>query len=459
MLSLSTVSRGTRGLLSRIIEILTHFGITSKKFEDMLDRYSSVTRALGCIPTFPLTAVTLKRHPKPIRELCQRGIEFAVHGYIHTDYSALPLQEQAKQLRKAINTFGSHHIPYTGFRAPFLRTNDQTPQVLARLGFAYDSSHVLYWNVVDKTELPDRAWREYDRLLRFYRCRKAEEYLALPRLTDGFVEVPVSIPDDEAIVERFGITVPQRIAKIWRDILNMTYQTGELFVLQLHPERISLCESALADVLKEAKRLDPPVWVVTLREIAEWWKERASFKVKISTQGSGKYRVLADCSDRATLLLKKCNANAPVANWSLGYQEVKARDFILESPKSPVVGVGFDSSSSAVSFLSNEGFIVERSERRDDYGIYFSNLAQFDESDEKPLAQEIEQSGASLLRYWRWPDRAKSALCVTGDIDSMTLIDFGLRIFENWREKGRKKSSYARSEDSNGELRTPTTQG
>jgi peptidoglycan/xylan/chitin deacetylase (PgdA/CDA1 family) len=410
------------------------------------------------VPTFPVTAVVLKRHPKQIKELCQRGIEFAVHGYIHTDYGVLPLEEQAKHFKRAIDTFGSYHIPYTGFRAPFLRTNDQTPQVLARLGFAYDSSYVLHWNVIDKTRYSDQSWREYDRLLRFCQSRKAEEYLAVPRPMDGFVEIPVSIPDDEVMVDRLGITDVSKISEIWAAILQITYKTGELFTLSLHPERFSLCEKALTDIIQQAKQLDPPVWVATLRGIAEWWKERASFKLQISPQGSGRYRVLADCSDRATLLLRNCKANAPVSEWSDGYQTIKARDFILESPARPAIGIGLDSSPAVVDFLHNEGFVVERSERPDNYAIYFSNLAQFDEADEKPLAQKIEQAGAHLLRYWRWPDRAKSALSVTGDIDSMTLIDFGLRILENWREDGKKGPGLPQVKTQNGKLCTPTTQ-
>jgi peptidoglycan/xylan/chitin deacetylase (PgdA/CDA1 family) len=430
-------ARGPKNLISRIRTILRRFGISSKRFERLLKRYSAVTRNLGCVPTFAVTAVTLARHPDSIRALNHQGVNFAVHGYIHTDYKTLPVEEQVKHFRKAIDTFENCQVPFKGFRAPFLRINGHTAEVLNNLGFMYDSSHIIHWPVIDLNEHSQQARSDYDRLLDFYQPREAENHFALPRFKDGLVEIPVSIPDDEAMVSRLGITGKREISKIWRAILEETYNRGELFTIQLHPERISICENSLIELLQQAKGLNPSVWVATLAEIAEWWEEKDRFTSEITSQGDGRYRVKADCSDRATVLLKNSQANVPVDEWFDGYQSVTARDFVLESPTRPVIGIGWDSSPAAVSFLQSEGYIVEQSDQPDDYGIYLDNLAQFVEADEKPLSRKIEQSDVPLLRYWRWPDQAKSALSVTGDIDSMTLIDFALRIFENWRQNGR----------------------
>ncbi len=422
-------------MVSRVRTILRRFGVSSKRFEHLLNRYSAVTRNLGCVPTFPITAVTMKRHPELVRNLYQQGVELAVHGYIHTDYGVLPLEEQAKHFKKAIATFRRCRIPFVGFRAPFLRVNDQTSQALSKFGFPYDSSYAVHWDIFDKNKYTKSAWIEYERLLEFYQSRQAQEYLVLPRSIDGFVEIPVSMPDDEAMVERLDITAGNKISELWQDILQRTYNSGELFTVQLHPERIQFCQSALIELLQQARGLNPPVWVATLGEIAEWWKERSNFKLKISSDNKGRYRVRADGSNRATLLLKNSKVNVPVDEWFDGYQIVTARDFILESQAYPVIGVGRDSSQAAVSFLQSEGYIVEKNEHPGNYGIYIGNLAQFDEADEKPLSCRIEQSDAPLLRYWRWPNQARSALSVTGDIDSITLIDFALRIFENWRQR------------------------
>jgi len=426
-------SRGTRNLVSRIRTVLNNFSISPKKFEHLLRRYSTVTLNLGCVPTFPITAVILKRHPRLIRELYQQGAEFAIHGYIHTDYGVMPLNEQVKHFKKAIDTFEKHQVPFTGFRAPFVRVNTQTPQALSKLGFPYDSSLVLHWDVFNRNEHTEGSWIEYERILDFYQSRQAQDYISIPRSMDGFIEIPGSMPDDEIIVERMGITDKRKIGEIWQGILQSTYNNNELFALSLHPERFSYCEDALVSVIKKAKELNPPVWIASLKEITEWWQEKKKFAFKIDSRGNGKYGVQTELSDRATVLLKNSKVNVPTGDWFDGYRTVNSRDFVLESPKRPVMGVSRDSSPAAVAFLKNEGYIVEASEQPDDYGIYLNNLAKFNEASEKPLLKKIEQSDAPILRYWRWPNRAKSTLTVTGDIDSITLVDFVLRIMENWR--------------------------
>jgi peptidoglycan/xylan/chitin deacetylase (PgdA/CDA1 family) len=427
-------SRGTRNLVSRIKWVLSRFRFSSGRFDSLLSRYSEVTLNLGCVPTFPITAVTLQRHPGLIREFSRRGIEFAVHGYIHIDYSQLTLEEQVRHFRKAIGVFEKCRVPFTGFRAPFVRINEQTYRAVSRLGFPYDSSRVVHWDVVDNARYTPHSLSEYRRIIDFYSSRRAQDYLVLPRSIDGVVEIPVSVPDDEIIVDRLGINDGKEISGLWRDILAQSYRGGELFVLQLHPERIMHCESALVDVLQEARRLDPPVWVATLKEIAAWWREKEKFRFEMKLAGEGRYRIRADCSDRATMLLKNCQVDVPALDWADGYRSVTARDFVLESPMRPVIGVSADYPVAAVNFLKREGYIVE-SGPPGDYGLYLDNLARFGEADEKPLTRKLEQSPAPLLRYWRWPDRARSALSVTGDIDSITLLDFFLRILENGRQK------------------------
>jgi peptidoglycan/xylan/chitin deacetylase (PgdA/CDA1 family) len=422
-------------LWPRIRSILRRFGITSKRYRDKLDRYSTVTKKFDCFPTLPLTAVILKRHRRLMGGFSKKGIEFAIHGYIHTDYGSLPLQEQTAHFRKAIYTFRSCQIPFSGFRAPYLRTNEYLPEALSGFEFIYDSSQTISWDVVNKSECPEEGWSSYVGLLEFYHRRSAKEYLSLPRFTNSFVEIPVSIPDDEAIVERLGITAPGKIADIWGAILNMTYRRGELFTLQLHPERILLCEEALGNVLQQARNLNPPVWIATLSEIAQWWRERQKFTIDVIPEGNSRYRVKADCSDRATLLFKKCQVDAPLTQWMGGYQTIESKNFVITSPVRPVIGVNTDSSLSAVEFLTNEGYVVERSDKADGYGIFLDNLSDFKESGEKSLTEKIEQSDFPLLRYWRWPNKARSALSVTGDIDSVTLTDFVLRIFENLRPR------------------------
>ena len=46
------------------------------------------------------------------------------------------------------------------------------------------------------------------------------------------------------------------------------------------------------------------------------------------------------------------------------------------------------------------------------------------------LVDHVEGSDAALVRLALWPDRYHAALAVSGDIDSITVQDFFLRILE-----------------------------
>jgi len=52
------------------------------------------------------------------------------------------------------------------------------------------------------------------------------------------------------------------------------------------------------------------------------------------------------------------------------------------------------------------------------------------------LIETIEASPGPLVRYWRWPDGAKSALAVTGDMDALTLLDYAARLLARRRLGG-----------------------
>ena len=48
---------------------------------------------------------------------------------------------------------------------------------------------------------------------------------------------------------------------------------------------------------------------------------------------------------------------------------------------------------------------------------------------EVQLIDYIESSPVPLVRFSRWPNEFRSALCVTGDIDALSLVDYAARLF------------------------------
>jgi peptidoglycan/xylan/chitin deacetylase (PgdA/CDA1 family) len=430
-LSFLSKSRGIRNLIWRILQVLHRFGFSSRKFGKYLEKYYEIANAEGCKPTLAITAVVMARHPDLIKKLSQDGVEFAIHGYKHIDYKVLTKKEKIVHFQKAIEIFNTNGIPYVGFRAPFLRFSNQTTPILGRMGFLYHSSRVLYWPVLDISKFSKYAKHNHDRLLEFCTPLDPEKNFSLPRLESGLIEIPVSIPDDETIIERLHVTDQKQIADVWFKIFQEIYDRGELFILSLHPERIGYCTDALTDILRKAREQNPSVWVATLKEVAEWWRERNDFTFKITRLGAGQYQVQANCSNRANILVKNAGVNVAHEDWMNGYQIVKANDFILESPHLPVIGLSPDISPNVSKILKNEGYVVEISNKSADYGVYLNDPLWFKDKDEKLLFYHIENSGAPLLKYWRWPDKNRSALSVTGDIDSITITDFVLRIIDN----------------------------
>jgi hypothetical protein len=79
-----------------------------------------------------------------------------------------------------------------------------------------------------------------------------------------------------------------------------------------------------------------------------------------------------------------------------------------------------------ISFLRQQGYIVEISSQPELYDFYLDR-STFSADEERALDKEINQGSFPLVRLGRWPNGTKSAFCVTGDIDAITVWDYGLR--------------------------------
>ena len=102
----------------------------------------------------------------------------------------------------------------------------------------------------------------------------------------------------------------------------------------------------------------------------------------------------------------------------------------------PVVGLAPGTHGWVMGLLREEGIPFEISEQRDSYGAYVDTAGP-GWSEARVLAA-IEDAPGPLVRIWRWPSSAGSALAVTGDIDALTLRDFALRSWETrgWSDPG-----------------------
>jgi peptidoglycan/xylan/chitin deacetylase (PgdA/CDA1 family) len=422
----ATSTRKVNALYHRFLDITHHYGLTAMSMERALDQFSEILEEFDCPATFPVTAVPLTRHSQSVYKYLSNTIEFAVHGYTHIDYTKENNGTLARHLQAARDIFIREGLPPAGFRSPYLSRSESLYSALAMAGFSYASNQPFLWEGVDLGPHNPGEYAAYQRLITRYDPWKSGERLSLPRLANELVEIPVSLPDDEILVDRLGGS-SELVGRVWRSLFAQSYQCGELFTLQLHPERIALCAESLASLLAEARQRAPSVWCAGLAEVAAWWRKRSQAGLEVFSQGEGEYHCVVDGPPDITVLARGVAIDAPGSPWMGSYREVKATGFHMCSPLRPVVGVPPSSPPLLVSFLSLLGYPVELSSARELYGCYI-DLPDFAETDERKITQILESSDSPIVRLGYWPNGYASALCITGDIDAFTLWDFGLRL-------------------------------
>jgi hypothetical protein len=116
----------------------------------------------------------------------------------------------------------------------------------------------------------------------------------------------------------------------------------------------------------------------------------------------------------------------PARPWARGYRRCQASELVLKTHPRPFIGVPVSAPQELTSFLKQQGYIVEVGDRPQDYTIYVDQTG-FVPADKRALLDRIETSDKPLVKLGRWPDGAGSALAITGDIDALTIWDYGQR--------------------------------
>lgn len=422
-------SRGLLNAAQRLPTIAARFGVTTARMERALHGYADVAERFGSAPTLAVTANLVERYPRAFAALAERGVELAIHGYVHTDYRRLDLAQQKEHLERGLAAFQRLGILVDGFRCPYVRWNEASVEAARSLGLQYGSNRTVAWGVVPLNDgLSPQALRAYQKGLRLYGSEDASALRALPSDLHGLLDLPASLPDDEALVDRLRAS-PERRAEMWRGILDEVYALGELFVVILHHERFALLRSALEATLEDAARRGPPVWIAPLREISAWWQRRAGYRLVIEPSDGGGYRAVVPDDADLTVLARGIETDTPLAAWHDAYRIAPGGSFTFRSEKLPCVGVASGAPPALVHFLEEEGFAVRAGDIAD-CAIQLDGAIALDDAGKRALLGRIESSAAPLVRLWRWPRAARCALSLTGDVDSMTLLDFARRPFE-----------------------------
>jgi peptidoglycan/xylan/chitin deacetylase (PgdA/CDA1 family) len=416
-------SKGKANLFSRALMIYRRFGLTGAKTTKALLRIVEMAHKHACTPTVFVTADLLDRHGELIHRISRDGTAIGIHGHYHIDFASLPADVQTKDIGIALDKFRNHGITVDGFRGPFLRHNQHTPKAVRDNGLSYVSHSVMVIHGPAWSERINACNSARNLIQGFYSEESHEEIPSLPSWELGCLQIPVSLPDDELLVDRLRIRKPEELTAIWSDMLDITHHNGELFNLLIHPERMNIIDKPLDALLKDA-RDDRHLWVDSLHEIARWWQERSSFTFDIVKTNAKAYQVTPRSTSRASVLLQQPGGKRTCVTLD------KNGTLTIPSAFSPTIYMPPGFCNKETSCLANEGFVVNRDADPSTCSFTLSGTCP-----RKPraLLATLNDAKGPLVRFARWPDEYRSALSISLDLDAFTILDF-VRRFRHFRQ-------------------------
>jgi peptidoglycan/xylan/chitin deacetylase (PgdA/CDA1 family) len=414
-------TRDNAYIAARGRKIVLRYGITSSKAQKRLLACIESLGSYGCFPTFPTPGRVLRRSPQFFRELQGAGSELAVHGYDHVDFRSLSVDEARAQFTRAIDTFRSADIEVTGFRCPYLGFTEELLEAVPTDVLQYSSNDAILWGARadDITTAGDGLLRG---LRELYQAESSDSTVAVPRFKGALLEVPASLPDDLQLYDALALG-EEGVSSTWSDVLSRTHARGELFTALFHPEAFAEVRIPLEGLLREARAQTPGVWIARLREINEWWREKARFSARVKQSS-----IELDCSDRATVLVRDFEANGATRPWRGRYRVLDGRSVRISNGRYPLVGLAPGVPAEVAAFLRDQGYLLYEGEDRMRCTVVLAASTVSGFANEVELLAHLESSPGPLVRFWRWPDEAGSALSVTGDLDALSLVDYGVRL-------------------------------
>lgn len=199
--------------------------------------------------TFFVPGLTADRYPAVVESIAAAGHEVGHHGYSHKQFHTMSENQQRAELERGLSALeritGSRP---RGFRAPWWELAEQTPGLLAEIGFDFDSSLMDD----DRPYLLDTGRGTLVELPVHWIMDDWEQYAFLPE------------PNVGSIIES-----PAKVLEMWSLEMEALADDGGLFILTCHPfisGRPSRVRAIEALVERVRRRSD--IWISTLGEIA-----------------------------------------------------------------------------------------------------------------------------------------------------------------------------------------------
>jgi peptidoglycan/xylan/chitin deacetylase (PgdA/CDA1 family) len=203
--------------------------------------------------TFFIPGYTAERWPAICRSIRDAGHEIAHHGYLHEGaHGANPDVEEARLLRGLAALDEVLGVHPSGYRGPNWELTFETPTILARHGFVYDSGLMDADHPYVLATSSEQGAATLIELPGHWALDDWEAYNYLPGITGSGV---ISSPAD--ILARWTLELEALVAE------------GGLFMLTNHPFVSGRASRAAAlEVLIERAQAIDGLWIATAAEIA-----------------------------------------------------------------------------------------------------------------------------------------------------------------------------------------------
>jgi len=210
----------------------------------------------GIKATFFVPGYTAERWPDIVRSIRDAGHEIAHHGYLHEGArSATGPEEEERRLVHGLEALDAvAGIRPVGYRGPNWELSYDTPALLVRHGFRYDTGLMDADHPYHLAVSPEPGAATIVELPAHWGLDDWEPYNYLPGITGSGV-----------------ISSPADVVARWTLELEALVEEAGLFMLTNHPfvsGRASRA-AALEQLIARAKSIDG-VWVATAAEIASW---------------------------------------------------------------------------------------------------------------------------------------------------------------------------------------------
>jgi hypothetical protein len=116
--------------------------------------------------------------------------------------------------------------------------------------------------------------------------------------------------------------------------------------------------------------------------------------------------------------------------WDDRWAVLETRDVPIAEGTRPFVGVRA-LEPATVAFLEEQGYVVDPTEEASRCTVFLEPHVLGRLPSKVALIAHIEASSGPLLKLGRWPNAAKSAFCLAGDLDALSLRDYVGRLA--WR--------------------------